>query len=177
MENIVKNLLATTASDYTEEDNFFFTAQLGDYRSTLQHDVETNEWGIVHNGDEYWFSTMGAAIHAEVNSALRMMAETIDKVPFISYDEDGIQMEVQPRLYEDIEYVFKRTAFFVCKNEEDALVLERLLEALDYGKVEHHYDTPANDARVYIWQEAVARWQEADSHDAMAKYFCKKHFA
>ena len=169
----IKNLLATSERNYEEKDNFFFTAQLGDYNSTIQHDVEDDTWGALRPDGDLWFCSMESAIREEVNAALRHHAADIVNLPFACYDSEGDEAEWRLYFRETIENMFMRTAFVVCANEEDARLLERLLEAFDYGKVEHEPDTPADCPRVYYWHEGRGKWVEADAYNPMAKFIIK----
>lgn len=166
-------LLATSKHSYQEEDNYFFSAQLGNYRSTVQHDVEDNTWCAMCNG--HWFDSMEDAIREEVNAALRHHVADIVSIPFFCYDDEGDKVELRPHFRETIEHVFMRTAFAVCANAEDARLFEQLLEAFDYGKVEHEPDTPDDHARVYYWRESRGKWVEADAYNPMAKFICKNY--
>lgn len=168
---VIKSLLAINERNYEEKDNFFFTAQLGNYNSTIQHDVEDDTWYAVRA--DRWFCTIEGAIREEVNAALRHHVADIVNVPFACYDSEGDKVEMRLYFRETIENVFMRTAFTVCANEEDAQLFERLLEAFDYGKVEHESDTPADHARVYYWRESRGKWVEADAYNPMANFIIK----
>lgn len=173
----IKSLLAITERNYEKKDNFCFTAQLGNHESIIQREVETGWWRVVSfNTPHLGYSTMEAAIRAEVNALLRSYAKDVTNFPFICYNWDGDKMEVRPCLGMNIEYVLEIAAFVVCANAEDIQLFERLLEVFNCGWIYREFDDPADCARLYYWREGYGNWVEPDDDDPMAKYIIKQHF-